>query len=111
MVREMTNIWLAKRNDDIVSPTVGQNWIYNFIKYTPALKIRFSCCYNYWYTECEDPKIIQIWFGLVCDTIIKYSIYDNDIYNFDKTGFAMNLILRAQVITKAEYYKSKQKIL
>jgi hypothetical protein len=38
----------------------------------------------------------------VQNTIAKYSIVDKDIYNFDKTGFQIGVILIAKVITRAE---------
>jgi hypothetical protein len=34
----------------------------------------------------------------------KYGIADEDIFNFDETGFAMGLTATAKVITRAEYY-------
>jgi hypothetical protein len=35
----------------------------------------------------EDPEIISAWFKLVEDTKAKYSVHDNDVHNFDETGF------------------------
>jgi hypothetical protein len=35
----------------------------------------------------EDPEIISAWFKLVEDTKAKYSVYDNNVHNFNKTGF------------------------
>ena len=35
---------------------------------------------------------------------MEYGIADNDIYNFDETGFAMGLTATARVVTRAEYY-------
>jgi hypothetical protein len=37
----------------------------------------------------EDPEMISIWFKLVEDTKARYSVYNNNIHNFDKTGFQM----------------------
>ena len=35
---------------------------------------------------------------------MEYGIADDDIYNFDETGFAMGLTATAKVVTRAEYY-------
>jgi hypothetical protein len=35
----------------------------------------------------EDPEIISAWFKLVEDTKAKYSVYVNNVHNFNKTGF------------------------
>lgn len=52
--------------------------------------------------KCEDPGIISAWFELVRSTIAKYGITDNDIYNFDETGFQMGVIATAKVVTGSE---------
>jgi hypothetical protein len=36
--------------------------------------------------------------------VAQYGIADEDIFNFDETGFAMGLTTTAKVITRAEYY-------
>ena len=46
--------------------------------------------------------IIRDWFRLVRNTIEKYGILDEDIFNFDETGFQMGVISTAKVITGAE---------
>ena len=100
MVREMANILLAER----CQQTVGEKWVYNFINRYNELKTRFSRRYNYERAKCEDPKVIQEWFGCIQRTIMEYGILSEDIYNFDETGFAMGLIATTKVVTRAEYY-------
>ena len=102
-VREIANILLAARGNTPVE-TVGEKWVYNFVKRNPELSTRFSRRYNYERAKCEDPKIISEWFTLVQKTILSYGIDPDDIYNFDETGFAMGLTATAKVITRAEYY-------
>lgn len=70
------------------------------------LKARYNRKYDYQRAKCEDPTIIRGWFSLVRNTIAKYSIVDEDIYNFDETGFQIGVITTAKVITRAE--KSKR---
>ena len=35
----------------------------------------------------EDLETIGAWFKLVEDTKAKYGVHDNDVHNFDETGF------------------------
>jgi hypothetical protein len=43
--------------------------------------------------------LISLWFKLIKDTIIKYSVIEEDIFNFDETGFQMGVISTSKVIT------------
>jgi hypothetical protein len=63
------------------------------------LKSRFSRQINYKRAKCEDPEVIQAWFKCVQTAISTYSIANEDIYNFNKTGFAMGLVATIKVIT------------
>ncbi|GAB1315401.1 hypothetical protein MFIFM68171_05611 [Madurella fahalii] len=40
----------------------------------------------------EDPKVINEWFTLIQNVKAKYGIVDDDIYNFDETGFIIGII-------------------
>lgn len=99
-VQEMANILLTQRGITPVQ-TVGEKWVYNFIKRRDELKTRFSRRYNYQRAKCEDPKIIQDWFNRIQITIMQYGIALEDIYNFDETGFAMGLVATAKGVTRA----------
>jgi hypothetical protein len=103
MVREMANVLLEKRGITPVS-SVGEKWVYNFVKRRPLLSSRFSKRYNYERAKCEDPKVIKEWFDLVQKTILQFGIDPDDVYNFNETGFAMGLTATARVITRSEYY-------
>jgi hypothetical protein len=50
----------------------------------------------------EDPEVIGVWFKLVADTKAKYSVHDDDMHNFDKTGFQMGVIGSMKVVTGSE---------
>ena len=103
IVREMANVLLEKRGITPVS-SVGEKWVYNFVKRRPLLSSRFSKRYNYERTKCEDPEVIKGWFDLVQKTILQFGIYPDDVYNFNKTGFAIGLTATARVVTRSEYY-------
>jgi hypothetical protein len=97
-VQEMADLLLSERGE---SP-VGKNWTTTFIKRRTEIKAKFSRKYDYKRAKCEDPKIIQGWFSLVRNTVAKYGILEQDIYNFDEAGFAMGVIATAKVVTSSE---------
>ena len=100
-VRRMANLLLADRvrtsSDDL--PSVGENWVRKFIKRRPSLESKYTRKYDHQRALCEDPKIIRNWFNLVRNIRAKYGILDEDVYNFDETGFQMGVISTAKVIT------------
>jgi hypothetical protein len=57
-VREMADLLLAARGST-PPPSVGQNWVTNFVKRHLNLATRFSRRYNYERARYEDPKIIS----------------------------------------------------
>jgi hypothetical protein len=105
-VRQMASLLLAKRSNSNSNSNsnsqVGQNWVYNFVRRHQALQTRYNRKYDYQRAKCEDPKVIRDWFRLVENTIAKYSIQEEDIYNFDETGFQMGIISTTKVITSVE---------
>ena len=54
---------------------------------------------DYRRAECEDTKVISLWFKLVGDIVAKYGVTEEDIYNFDETGFQRGVISTSKVIT------------
>ncbi|KAG6996961.1 hypothetical protein FocnCong_v015130 [Fusarium oxysporum f. sp. conglutinans] len=103
---EMAIRLLADRD---ASP-VGKRWAMNFVKRQPELKTRFQRRYDYQRAKCEDPTIIRNWFRLVQNTIVKYGIRLDDIYNFDETGFIMGMFSSGIVITRAERHGKPKSI-
>ena len=66
---------------------------------TEELQSKYNHKYDYQRAQCEDPEIMKRWFMLVEETIAKYCILEQDIYNFDETGFQMGLASTAKIIT------------
>ncbi|KAH7464010.1 hypothetical protein FOMA001_g17859 [Fusarium oxysporum f. sp. matthiolae] len=97
-VEEMANRLLADRDASLV----GKCWDINFIKRQPELKTCFQRRYDYQRAKCEDLTIIRNWFRLVENTIAKYGIRSDDIWNFDETGFMMGVISSGIVVTSSE---------
>ena len=57
---------------------------------------------HYQRAHCEDPELIGAWFRLISNTIQKYGIQEEDIYNFDETGFAMGIASTSRVVTTSD---------
>ncbi|EYB30540.1 hypothetical protein FG05_35167 [Fusarium graminearum] len=94
----MANQLLASRN----AQPVGQRWAINFINRQPDLKMRYPQRHDYKRSLCNDPALICNWFRLVQNTIAKYGIQIDDIWNFDETGLMMGMISTRKVVTRAE---------
>jgi hypothetical protein len=97
-VEDMANRLLAERN----AGRVGKNWTTNFVRRQPELRTRFNRKIDYQRVQCEDPNVYNVWFRLVQNTIGKYGIQEEDIYNFDETGFVMGQISSEMVVTSSE---------
>lgn len=106
MVRDMANLLIAKRGDttDATPPsTVGKNWVANYIQRRPNIQLRRSRKYDYQRAKCENKKLIKDWFNQVQDAIIEYGISDEDIWNFDETGFAMGVASTLWVVSRSDH--------
>ena len=99
-VEAMANILLKDRATDLPI-SVGKNWVYKFVRRHQQLQSRFTRKLHYQRAQCEDPVKIRAWFDLIKQTIEEYGIQEEDIYNFDETGFAMGIAATARVITQA----------
>ena len=105
----MADLLLQKRGQDSTL-TVGQNWVYNFIRRHDSLKSKYTRKYDYQRAKCEDPTVIRNWFRLVQNTIAKYRIVKEDIYNFDKARFQIEVILIARIITSLKVKNCLKKV-
>src|SRR3984957_1068802 len=106
VVEDMANRLLATRD----APRVGTRWASNFVKRRPELQTRFQRKYDYQRAKCEDLEVIRGWFKLVRNTIAKYRICEEDIYNFDETGFMMGVISTGMVVTSSDGRARAKKI-
>ena len=101
-IQQMANLLIQKQLDISQGITVGNRWVLNFVQRHQALQTQYNRKYNYQQAKCKDPILIRNWFQLVQNTIAKYSIIEEDIYNFDKTRFQIGVISTAKVITRVE---------
>lgn len=95
-VRQIVNLLLAQRGNLKIA---GKCWVVRFINRHEELKSKYNRKYDYQRAKCEDPALIRGWFERVQQTIAEYGILEEDIYNFDETGFQMGVIATAKVIT------------
>ena len=98
-VRQMAGILAAQRAGSTTIQPIGKNWAQTFLKRHDELQSKWNRKYDYQRAKCEDPVLIREWFKRVQDAKIQYGILDDDIWNFDETGFQMGVIATARVIT------------
>ncbi|KAM4062546.1 DDE superfamily endonuclease [Hirsutella rhossiliensis] len=90
--RRMANLLLSERGKD----PVGENWVRKFVGRHGEIKAKYSRRYDYQRAKCEDPQKIQGWYDRVAATKQKWGILDEDVYNFDETGFQMGVAATAR---------------
>jgi hypothetical protein len=83
-------------------PPVGKKWVSRFIQSQSELQTKWSRRFNSQRAHYEDPTVIAAWFKLVEETRQSYGVLDQDIYNFDETGFAMGVAATSKVVTSAD---------
>jgi hypothetical protein len=81
---------------------VGRHWAERFVTHSDQLKMAFNQAKDRQRILQEDPETIGAWFKLVEDTKAKYGIHNDDVHNFDETGFQMGIIGSMKVVTGAE---------
>ncbi|BCS23639.1 uncharacterized protein APUU_40083S [Aspergillus puulaauensis] len=99
-VTEMANLILQADNPPGYTP-LSKNWTTTFTRRRPEVKSRFARRYNYQRAKCEDPRVIRAWFEQLQRVRIEYGIQDEDIFNFDETGFTMGILATSKVVTRA----------
>jgi hypothetical protein len=109
-LRGMAQILLCERVRDPTA-TLGVNWAYKFIKRHPALRTRYNRRISYQRAKQEDPKVIKQWFATVREVIQEHGIHEDDIWNFDETGFAMGLCSTSKVITAVERSERPRRVI
>jgi hypothetical protein len=101
-VRRMADVLLAARGQDPPPPPLGRNWASRFVNRQPELQIKWNRKFHSQRARCEDPVRIRAWFKLVEDTRVAYGIADQDVFNFDETGFMMGVASTSKVVTSSD---------
>jgi hypothetical protein len=94
----MANKLLGVHGDE----PVGKHSAERFVTRSNQLKTVFNQAKNRQRILQEDPDMISAWFKLVEDTKAKYSVHNDDVHNFEKSGFQMGVIGSMEVMTGAE---------
>jgi hypothetical protein len=94
----MANKLLAVRGSEPVS----KHWAERFITRSAELKMAFNRAKDRQRILQEDPEMISAWFKLVEETKAKYGVHNDDVHNFDESGFQMGVISTMKVVTGSE---------
>ena len=81
---------------------VGKRWAERLVTRSDELKMAFNRAKDRQRILQEDPEVIGAWFKLVSETRAKYGIHEDDVHNFDETGFQMGVIGSMKVVTGSE---------
>jgi hypothetical protein len=100
-LRGMAQTLLRERSQDATA-VLGVNWASSFVKHRPELRARYNRRITYQRAKQENPKVIKQWFKAVYEAIQEHGVHEDDIWNFDETGFAMGLCTTSKVITAVE---------
>ena len=68
------------------------------MKRCPELSSVYNRKFDIQRAEVEDPKLIGLWFKSVGDIVAKYGVTEEDIFNFDETGFQMGVISTSNLV-------------
>ena len=101
-VRYLAQLLLSARLKSSEKAAIGEQWVNRFIQRHPELKSKYTRQYDYQRAKCENPELIKNWFTCVQETIQKYGILEQDIYNMDETGFQMGVASTSKVICGSE---------
>lgn len=90
---------------------ISERWVSRFVWRHDEIRSKYTSRYDYQRAKCEDPQVILKWFELVRNTIQKYGILEQDIYNMDETGFQMGVATTSKVICGSKTRGSRAKSL
>ena len=71
------------------------------------MKSRYTWKLDYQCAKYEASKLIKAWFAWVQETIEKYGIMKENIYNIDETGFQMGVASTTKVVCGSETKQTK----
>jgi hypothetical protein len=82
---------------------IGKNWARRFVTRSDELRMAFNRSRDHQRMKQEDPEVISAWFRLVSNFKTKHGIIDEDMYNFDETGFRETRYGLAAIIVTSRY--------
>jgi hypothetical protein len=109
-LRGMAQVLLCNRLQNSTA-ALGTNWPYKFVKRHPELRTRYTRRITYQRAKQEDPKVIKPWFETVRATIQEHGIHEDNIWNFDETGFAIGVCSTSKMITAVERSERPRRVI
>jgi hypothetical protein len=85
---------------NLPSPTIGGHWLKRFFQRHPEYRIRKRRAIDLDRKKAHEPATIQTWFEKLKATIDQYGITEDNIYNFDETGFNIGIGRDQWIITR-----------
>ena len=82
------------------APQIGEHWLKRFYSRHPEYRIRKRRALDLDRKRAHEPEVIQAWFGRLQDTIKEYGITNEDIWNFDETGFNIGIGKDQWIVTR-----------
>lgn len=73
----------------VTIPTVGKEWVKRYFKRYPTIKTIYSQPIDSSSQEDTTVEVINTWFDVFEDAFKTYQFENHNIYNMNKTGFAI----------------------
>jgi hypothetical protein len=101
-VQQMADALLAGRGQNPPPQPIGQKWVLRFVRSQSELQTKWNRKFRSQRACCEGAVAITAWFKLVEETRQAYGILDDDVYNFDETGFMEGVAAMSKVVTSSD---------
>jgi hypothetical protein len=82
-------------------PTIGIHWLQRFLDRHPEYLSRRQRAMDIERKKCLDRQGARDWFNSYQETIARYGITSDDIWNFDETGFNIGVGRDQWIITRS----------
>jgi len=76
---------------DIAGRDVGESWVRHFNACHPDLKVKWSATLEKWRATSLNPALVNEFYDLLEDTIKRYNIPPENIYNMDEKGIQLSI--------------------
>ena len=102
MVRNAANSILKEGygTQDLPSSTISEKWLKRFFQRHPEYRIRKRRAIDLDRKKAHEPATIRDWFERLRAEIQKHGIVEDDIYNFDETGFNIGIGRDQWIVTR-----------
>ena len=99
MVKDMA-LHLEKKRLGVLPPSLGKNWVSQFLKRHPRLALKLSTQLERQRAYANDLEILRDYFAKLGGLIRQYGLGPAQIFNMDEKGFMMGLAAKAKVLCR-----------